>query len=172
MNIKNEAQRTRTCKRWLDLIEEAEKLEGASADTVREVAQDLFNQVKEYDDVRSGATSHFELDSIDDIAGALIKARVRRGLTQKALAEELGVSEQQIQKWERGGYERASLARIADVADVLEYELDGFLRPSEPQSRFNIVANTQVVSWSPSSSQGTTFAPAPVPNTVVELIGG
>jgi HTH-type transcriptional regulator/antitoxin HigA len=54
------------------------------------------------------------------LATLLIKARVARGWTQRQLADELGVAEQQVQRYESTGYRSASLARICDVAAALD----------------------------------------------------
>jgi HTH-type transcriptional regulator/antitoxin HigA len=53
------------------------------------------------------------------LAEALVKARIARGWTQRRLSDELGVAEQQVQRYEATGYVAASLARLADVADAL-----------------------------------------------------
>jgi transcriptional regulator with XRE-family HTH domain len=49
----------------------------------------------------------------------LIKARIAKGWSQRRLAEELGVAEQQIQRYESTGYTAASLARLCDVVAAL-----------------------------------------------------
>jgi HTH-type transcriptional regulator/antitoxin HigA len=53
------------------------------------------------------------------LAEALVMAPVARGWTQRRLADELGVAEQQIQRYEATGYASASLARLARVATAL-----------------------------------------------------
>jgi transcriptional regulator with XRE-family HTH domain len=50
---------------------------------------------------------------------ALIEARIAARLTQHALADRLGVAEQQIQRWEANGYAGVGLDRLQDVADAL-----------------------------------------------------
>lgn len=93
-----------------------------------EVAEELEDEMTEYEAVRSGARYVFELSSIDDLAEALVKARLAKGWTQKQLALELGVSEQMVQRDEVVGYQKASLARLADVADALGFQLQGRLQ--------------------------------------------
>ena len=48
--------------------------------------------------------------------------RIAKGRTQRRLAEELGVAEQQVQRYESTGYASASLARLGDVAAALGAE--------------------------------------------------
>ena len=48
----------------------------------------------------------------------LIKARIARGLSQKDLAERVGLKEQQIQRYEATDYATANLARIKEVVNA------------------------------------------------------
>ena len=62
------------------------------------------------------------LSAVGEIPRMLIKARIAKGLSQKELAERLGLKEQQIQRYEATEYATASLARIREVAAVYEVE--------------------------------------------------
>jgi transcriptional regulator with XRE-family HTH domain len=59
------------------------------------------------------------VESLDDLLQSLILARVARGMTQKNLAERLGMREQQIQRYEATCYAGASMKRIMEIADQL-----------------------------------------------------
>ena len=59
------------------------------------------------------------------------ETRVARGLSQSALAEQLGVSFQQVQKYERGS-NRMGASRLADVAKILGVSI-GYLFEVEDQ---------------------------------------
>lgn len=50
---------------------------------------------------------------IDSIPDLLVAARIARGMTQKDLAEYMGLKMQQIQAYESDRYQGASLSRIA-----------------------------------------------------------
>jgi len=52
--------------------------------------------------------------SFGELPKALVQARIARGLTQKDLADRLGMDEQKIQDYEATDYQRARLARITD----------------------------------------------------------
>ena len=95
------------------------KLAQLEIDAVRSQAEDLRNQIDEYDRLRSGAVSTFEAASLEELATMLIQARIARGWSQRDLADALGVAEQQIQRYESTGYRAASLARISDVANAI-----------------------------------------------------
>jgi HTH-type transcriptional regulator / antitoxin HigA len=96
------------------------KLTQLEIDAVRSQAADLRAELDEYDQLRSGEVSTLEAGSLEELATLLIKARIARGWTQRQLADELGVAEQQVQRYEATGYRSASLARMCDVADALQ----------------------------------------------------
>ncbi|MBN1192258.1 MAG: helix-turn-helix domain-containing protein [Coriobacteriia bacterium] len=54
-----------------------------------------------------------------DIGAQLISARLARGLSQRELAELVGVHQQQIARWEKERYLCVSLGRLSRVADAL-----------------------------------------------------
>jgi HTH-type transcriptional regulator/antitoxin HigA len=95
------------------------KLARLQIDGVRAQATDLQAELDEYDHLRSWAVSTLEADSLEELATLLIKARIARGWSQRRLAEQLGIAEQQIQRYESTGYRSASLARICDVTTAL-----------------------------------------------------
>ncbi|MFX8106508.1 helix-turn-helix transcriptional regulator, partial [Acinetobacter baumannii] len=57
--------------------------------------------------------------NLDALSDLLIAARIARGMTQKDLANFLGLKMQQIQKYEADQYQTASLRRIATIAEAL-----------------------------------------------------
>lgn len=59
------------------------------------------------------------IDGIGAIPDMLVAARIARGMTQKDLAEFMGLKMQQIQAYEADCYQSASLSRIAWVAKAL-----------------------------------------------------
>lgn len=64
--------------------------------------------------------------AIDVHIGKLILARRRRvGLSQKALGDQLGLTFQQVQKYERGA-NRVSAARLYTIAQVLDCSVESF----------------------------------------------
>ena len=95
------------------------RLQQAKIDATLAQADDLREQLAAYEALRSGAVRSFEAPSLLDLAEAIVKARIARGWTQRRLADELGVAEQQVQRYEATGYASASLARLADVAAAL-----------------------------------------------------
>ena len=64
------------------------------------------------------------LDSITGIGEALVKARIIRNLTHKALAERMDLAEQQIQRYEATRYAGVSIERLQAVADALKLRVN------------------------------------------------
>src|SRR5439155_8805260 len=81
--------------------------------------QDLTNEVREYEAIWGSNKAIPELRSFDDLPNALVRARLSLGLTQKELADRLGLPEQQIQRYESNDYQTASVSRIREVIDAL-----------------------------------------------------
>ena len=75
--------------------------------------------MREYEALRSGDFQFDDLTSVAQLPSVLIRARIARGLSQKKLADRVGVKEQQIQKYEATDYASASLSRVTEVASVL-----------------------------------------------------
>jgi transcriptional regulator with XRE-family HTH domain/Zn-dependent peptidase ImmA (M78 family) len=88
-------------------------------DAVRGQLESLLAEIKEYEELRTGKVSAIELDSLADLPDGLIRARIAAGLTQKDLAERLGLREQQIQRYEASRYEGATFSRVVDIADAI-----------------------------------------------------
>jgi transcriptional regulator with XRE-family HTH domain len=80
---------------------------------------ELRGQISEYDGLREGRTAVGVLSSLDDLPTLLVRARIASGLSQRGLAERLGLKEQQIQRYESSGYASASLARLREVAGAV-----------------------------------------------------
>ena len=82
----------------------------------------LQQEIAEYESLKQQQTS-IKITSIQDLPLALIRARIARGMTQKELAEKMGVKEQQVQRDEANRYNSAGFRRIAEVAEALEIQI-------------------------------------------------
>ena len=67
------------------------------------------------------------LQSLESLPIALIQARIAKGLTQKDLAQQLGVREQQVQQDEDNLYASANWRRLGQIAEVLGMRIEGRL---------------------------------------------
>ena len=91
----------------------------AEIDALRSEVDALSDQLKEYEALKSGAVSVLEADSLEALPILLIRARIARGLSQRQLAEAIGLKEQQIQRYESDRYATANIKRLEEVAKAL-----------------------------------------------------
>lgn len=96
------------------------RLVKAQKDAILSQLDTLHGELREYEELQNGQTAAPNLDYIAVVPRDLIRARIACGLTQKDLAKRLGMAEQQIQQYEAKDYESVSLARIAEIAKVLQ----------------------------------------------------
>ena len=86
---------------------------------------DLRAELAQYEALRGGGVAELPIQSLVDVPRALICARVAAGLTQKQLAERLGVREQQVQQDEATEYAGAGLERLHTIATALGVTITG-----------------------------------------------
>jgi HTH-type transcriptional regulator / antitoxin HipB len=97
---------------------------------------ELKQEIAEYEQLKSGNVLTFALGSIEDLPTTLIKARIAAGLTQKDLAEKIGIQEQQIQRYEANHYGSASFDRLRTIATALKVEITQAVMQLEVQPKF------------------------------------
>lgn len=93
------------------------------ADALTSQIADIEQELAEYDLLKSGDVSFAESFSLAELPRVLIQARIARGMSQTDLAESLGMKPQQVQRYEATDYMSASLARLIEVAAVLEVKV-------------------------------------------------
>jgi ribosome-binding protein aMBF1 (putative translation factor) len=59
-------------------------------------------------------------DQIEDLPKVLIQKRISLGITQRELAEKLGIKEQMVQRYKSTAYESISYQRLIDVWNTLK----------------------------------------------------
>jgi transcriptional regulator with XRE-family HTH domain len=94
-------------------------LHKAQEDALRSQIADLHAQLEAYEALQSQQHAVLELASFEELPRALIQARIAAGISQKDLAERLGLKEQQVQRYEATEYASASVARVSEVIRAL-----------------------------------------------------
>ena len=94
------------------------------ADALESDIKALQKKIKEYEKLRTGDVKILTGHSIEDLPSLLIKARIARSMSQKQLAQTLGLKEQQIQRYESSNYASASLSRIIEVVQALDLSIE------------------------------------------------
>lgn len=124
----------RTTRRWVERFEQARtavdaqpnlhpRARRALRDQYDSQIDELREQLAEYEALRAGKVRELELRSLKELPGALIRARIAAGLSQRELARRLGLKAQQIQRYEATRYAGVTLERAQAVADALGMEL-------------------------------------------------
>lgn len=95
----------------------------------------ILEEIKEYEQLKTKEISIIEINSFDELADGLIKARIASKLSQKQLADRLGIKEQQIQRYEAERYSSASYQRLRDIAKALGIQIrNDILMPITPSN--------------------------------------
>ncbi len=90
-----------------------------------------------------GAASPKDAGPVDRLIGKRVMMRRReRGLSQAALAEQLGISFQQLQKYEQG-QNRITVARLAKIAAELDVAIGYFLKGAVALTHSDIMQTLQ-----------------------------
>lgn len=102
----------------------SEVLAKAELDALKSEIEVLSEQIREYEALKSGAVSVLKAQNLEELPIMLIRARIAQGLTQRQLADKLGLKEQQIQKYESEEYASASLRRLVEIARALHLSIE------------------------------------------------
>ncbi len=145
--IKNSKQQALTKKRISEFSDAISKLQTeepkfspllakAQIDALVYQRNELAEQAEEYGLLLAGNLAMFDVNSISDLPKALIMSRISMGLTQKDLADRLGMREQQIQRYENTEYGSASFKTLVSIVEALDLKIteDVFL-PKESREK-------------------------------------
>ncbi len=88
-------------------------------DAIASEIEILRGQMDHYEQLRDGRITSREITSLRELPITLIEARIAAGQSQRTLAEQIGVAEQQIQRWEANEYSGVNLDRLQSIADAL-----------------------------------------------------
>lgn len=86
-------------------------------DALRGTLDDLAAELAEYDALQDATL--IEATGIEQLPTALIRARIACGLTQRQLAERVGLPEQAIQRYEATDYSGVAFTRLVEIAQAL-----------------------------------------------------
>ena len=84
--------------------------------------QTMYAELSEYESLKNG-TAKISISRLEELPIVLIKARIAAGMTQKELAERIGIKEQQIQRYEANQYQAVGFDRLLEIATSLGIKL-------------------------------------------------
>lgn len=95
----------------------------AQQEAMENQCEELQHELKEYEELKSGKRKTIRVNSFEHLPLALIQARIARGLTQKELAQKLGLKEHRFSVTKQNSYAKASLARINEIIEMLDIKI-------------------------------------------------
>lgn len=95
----------------------------AEIEALRSEYENLSMQLHEYETLKSGTIEILKASNLEELPSILIRARIVKGLSQRQLADAIGLKEQQIQRYEAEEYASANLRRLADVSNALSLSI-------------------------------------------------
>lgn len=131
-----DAQRAELVKMGLSAAEIKRAL-----DPVRSFHHQLEEEVESYERLKRGEFE--ELENLGGIGRLLISLRISQGITQRELAERLGVHESLVSRDERNEYHGITMERAAKILDVLDAELRSTVELRRPRSRTPALSEKQ-----------------------------
>jgi DNA-directed RNA polymerase specialized sigma subunit len=122
-------ERIRAEKQALDAQRLELKRQGHTADEIKRATDpfhsfhlQLVEEVEHYESLRRGQVP--AIDDLRNIGQLLISLRIAAGLSQRELAERLGVHESQISRDERNEYSGVTIERAAKILDTLNADVN------------------------------------------------
>jgi HTH-type transcriptional regulator/antitoxin HigA len=79
----------------------------------------LEDELREYDQLKSGEWTLPDVERLDQIAPFIAKMRIARGVSQTELARRLGVSKQVVSRYEESEYQTVAIARLQEILDAV-----------------------------------------------------
>ena len=119
----------------------------AERDALESQVQDLIEQIAQYEALKSGAVETLKARSLEELPSILIKARIASGLSQRKLAEMLGIKEQQIQRYEAENYASANLKRLVEIAGALGLEISEIAELRGSRAYQDVPGGKRSIDW-------------------------
>src|SRR3989304_1948190 len=116
-------------------------------DALRSEYENLSMQLREYETLKSGTVEILKASSLEELPSILIRARIAKRLSQRQLADAIGLKEQQIQRYEAEEYASANLSRLTKVAKALDLNISEIAEFKATSQRFPDVDKDDDLPW-------------------------
>jgi ribosome-binding protein aMBF1 (putative translation factor) len=125
--IKSDAQRDRTLaqiagfRQALAKVEQEKSAKRSAAirGSYESMIRQLKDELREYDQLKSGELALPKVERLDQIAPFIAKMRIAKGVSQTELARRLGVSKQVISRYEESDYQTVAIVRLQEILDAI-----------------------------------------------------
>lgn len=132
--IKTTQQLNRTKKKIEELTNTMETIQNSSEfheevkpayiNNYKALISELESEINEYESLTRGELEIPEGINILDFPKYITKIRIAKGLSQKELADTVGLKKQAINRYEEHDYQTASLAKIKEILEALNYDIE------------------------------------------------
>ncbi len=133
--IKSEKQKTKTLKIIENLKKDRDKFLEISQNLPKEVIEahvgstdsmmgELERELKEYEELKIGKFKLPKNISFIELLRSLAKIRISRGLSQQNLANLIGVSKQQLNRYEEHDYQNIGVEKINMILEAFNINFD------------------------------------------------
>jgi len=112
-------KKNRTIKRLAELEEKKKTASELSLSSINSLIGQLERELEEYNALKRG---EFELPkniTFAELMKNITKIRIAKGLSQQDLANLLGTTKQQINRYEEHDYQNVSLVKISEIIAIL-----------------------------------------------------
>jgi HTH-type transcriptional regulator/antitoxin HigA len=79
----------------------------------------MEDELREYDQLRSGELTLPNVERLDQIAPFVAKMRIAKGVSQTELARRLGASKQVVSRYEETAYQTVAVSRLQEILDAI-----------------------------------------------------
>jgi len=125
--IKSDAQRERTAAQIAGFRQALAKVDqemtgkraGAVRGSYEGMVRQLEDELREYDELKSGELALPKVKRMDQIAPFVAKMRIAKGVSQTELARRLGVSKQVVSRYEETDYQTVAISRLQEILDAI-----------------------------------------------------
>ena len=121
--IKSEQQKNRTLKMLNEYNEKLKTLDGVQKDSLLSLIGSLEQELKEYKELKQGKYFLPQNISFVELLECIPKVRISKGLSQQDLANLLGMSKQQINRYEEHNYQNVSITVVNEIFEALNLSL-------------------------------------------------
>ena len=131
--IKNEKQYRISKRKADELIDAIERINNdPKKDPLRKellttslimAKQDIEQEIKEYEKLKKDTIGKLKERLFADLPSLLIEYKIKSGLTQKEFAAQLGIKEQQLQRYEADNFRSVTFKNLLRFLDAIDLEI-------------------------------------------------
>lgn len=117
--IKSEQQKNRTIKMIEELQEKKKTVHKSAIGSIESLIGQLETELREYEQLKKGEFTLPTNITFVELLKNITKVRISKGLSQQDLANLLGISKQQINRYEEHDYQNVSIIKINEILIAL-----------------------------------------------------